>query len=57
MIRRNEKTRMYQAPHADMTPLELENNLCATVRFNIQVREWDNVNADEDADEAFYFES
>lgn len=31
--------------------------ICASVRFNIQVHDLDNVNADSSADEIFYFES
>lgn len=65
MFYRNKKTRKYQAPVAIATHMVLENNFCATVRFNVQVNEWENMNDPNDplkgvgdaADEAFYFES
>ena len=64
MFRRN-KTRKYQAPSALVTHMALENNFCATVRFNIQVDELENMNDSSDplkgvgeaAEEVFYFES
>lgn len=56
MIRRNKKSRKYQAPAAKVTHMALENNFCATVRFNIKVDDLENVN-DTDTDEVFYFES
>ena len=65
MFRRNKKTRKYQAPNAVMTPMELENNFCATVRFLMDVDELENMNDPTDpakgigdaAEEVFYFES
>jgi hypothetical protein len=65
MFRRNNKTRKYQAPAALVTPMALESNFCATVRFNVQVKELENMNDPEDAlkgigdaaEEVFYFES
>ena len=57
MFYRIKKARKYQAPFAKVTHMALESNLCATVRFNVQVDELDHVNADEDTDEVFYFES
>ena len=57
MIRRNKKTRMYHAPSAKVTHMALESNFCQTVRFNVQVKEWDNINAHDDpAAEGEYFE-
>ena len=65
MFRRNNKTRKYQAPCAVVTPMALESNFCATVRFLMDVDDLENMNDPEDAlkgvgdakDEAFYFES
>ena len=65
MIRRNKKTRKYQAPSAKVTHMALECNFCQTVRFNVQVKEWENMNDPTDptlgtgdaASEVFYFES
>ena len=48
MFRRNNKTRKYQAPSAKVTPMALESNFCATVRFQIEVQDLENVNARED---------
>ena len=58
MIRRNKKTRMYHAPSAKVTHMALESNFCNTLRFNVQVDELENVNADENYkdNESFYFE-
>ena len=57
MFRRNKTTRKYHAPNAKVTQMALENNFCATVRFNVQVKELDNVNAHDDpAAEGEYFE-
>ena len=61
MFRRNNKTRKYQAPSAKVTHMALESNFCATVRFNVQVKDLENMNDPEsdnyDASEVFYFES
>ena len=61
MFRRNNKTRKYQTPCAAVTDMALENNFCATVRFQIDVDELENMNDPEsenyDASEVFYFES
>ena len=61
MFRRNKKTRKYQAPSAQVTQMALESNFCATVRFNVQVKDLENMNDSEsesfDASEVFYFES
>ena len=65
MFRRNNKTRKYQAPYAKVTHMALESNFCTTLRFNVQVNEWENMNDPTDplkgtgdaAGEVFYFES
>ena len=61
MFRRNNKTRKYQAPSAVVTQMALESNFCQTVRFNVQVKELENMNDPEsesfDDTEVFYFES
>lgn len=62
MIRRNNKTKKYQAPTALVTQMELERNFCQSVRFNVQVDELHNMNSDVDAqkrettEDPFYFE-
>lgn len=61
MFYRIKKTRKYQAPVAKVTHMELESNFCQTLRFNIQVKELENMNdpttTGYDANEPFYFES
>ena len=64
MFRRNNKSRKDQAPAALVTHMALESNFCATVRFNVQVKELENMNDPDDpmgieegAEEVFYFES
>ncbi len=61
MFRRNNKTRKYQAPSAVVTQMALESNFCQTVRFNVQVKELENMNDPNsenfDDTEVFYFES
>ena len=61
MFYRNKKTRKYQAPVAIATHMALESNFCQTVRFNVQVKDLENMNDPEselyDATEGFYFES
>ena len=45
--------------------MALESNFCTTVRFNVQVNDWENMNSPTDAtkgtgeaaNEVFYFES
>lgn len=60
MFRRNKKTRKYSAPRAKVTHMALENNFCATVRFNVQVDELENVNKTKgehgDTSDPMYFE-
>ena len=48
MIRRNRKTRKYHAPSAKVTQMALESNFCQTLRFNAQVDEIRNINAEMD---------
>ena len=62
MIRRKKQSRMYHAPTARVTQMALESNFCQTLRFNVQVKELDNMNDPNDSDgdyngESFYFES
>ena len=61
MIRRKKQSRMYHAPTARVMQMALESNFCQTVRFNVQVKELENMNdpnsENYDADEVFYFES
>jgi hypothetical protein len=40
-----------------VTQMALESNFCQTLRFNVQVKDLDNVNADPETEEVFYFES
>ena len=58
MIRKNRKTRKYSAPSSKATSMALENNFCATVRFNVRVQELDNINYSKTGDDAepTYFE-
>lgn len=57
MFRRNNKTRKYQAPYAQVTHMALESNFCNTVRFEVQVKDLEHVNDLEDTEEVFYFDS
>ena len=65
MIRRNRKTRKYQSPFSKVTEVSFESNFCNTVRFNVQVKELENMNdpsnplkgVGDAAEEVFYFES
>ena len=65
MFRLNNKTREYQAPSVKVTQMAPESNFCQTVRFNVQVKEWENMNDPTDpkkgvgdaTGEVFYFES
>ena len=57
MLFRYKKTRKYQAPVALATHMVLESNFCQTVRFHIQVEDYDVVNDKENPGEALYFES
>ena len=56
MFHRNKKTRKYLAPSAKVTQMALESNFCQTVRFRVKVKSLENVNADEDAETAEYFD-
>lgn len=55
MFYRNKKTRKYQAPVAFATHMALESNFCQTVRFLIDVEDYDMRNGAEDA-QGEYFE-
>ena len=65
MFRLNNKTRKYQSPSVKVTQMALECNFCQTLRFNVQVKEWENLNDPTDpkkgvgdaTGEVFYFES
>ena len=65
MFRLNNKTRKYQTPSVKVMQMALESNFCQTLRFNVQVKEWENMNDPTDAkkgigdaaNEVFYFES
>ena len=62
MFRLNNKTRKYQTPSVRVTQMALESNFCQTLRFNVQVKELENMNHPNDSDgvyngESFYFES
>lgn len=57
MIRRNKKTRMYQAPYAKVTHMAFESNFCTTVRFLMDVEDYDIRNAAPESERAGeYFE-
>ena len=62
MFRIKNKTRKYQTPSVRVAQMALESNFCQTVRFNVQVKELENMNDPNDPDgvyngETFYFES
>ena len=65
MFYRNKKSRKYLAPGAVVTPMALESNFCATVRFHMDVDDLENMNdpnnplkgVNDAAEEVFYFES
>ena len=64
MFRRNKKNTRYQSPLSKVTEVSFESNFCNTVRFNVQVKELENMNdpndplgISENAEEVFYFES
>ena len=59
MLRKRTK-KDYLVPRAVVTEVDLEGLICNSVRFNIQVKELDNMNhasEDETSSEVFYFES
>lgn len=52
MFRRNKKTKRYQSPRSMVTQMALESNFCQTVRFNVQVNDYDVIdNYDEETEE------
>ena len=57
MIRKAKKTRQYSAPSSKETGMVLEKNFCASiVTLNVTIEALDNINDDESADAAMYFE-
>lgn len=60
MFRLKNKTRKYQSPSVKVMQMALESNFCQTLRFNVQVDELRNINAEKDSDgkpiEPLYFE-
>ena len=65
MFRRNKKNTRYQSPLSKVTEVSFESNFCQTVRFNVQVKDLENMNDPTDPlkgindaeGESFYFES
>ena len=60
MFRLNNKTREYQTPSVKVTQLALESNFCQTLRFNVQVKQLNNMNdptTEGYEEEPFYFDS
>ena len=61
MFRLNNKTRKYQSPSVKVTQMALESNFCQTLRFNVQVKQLNNMNDPStegyDEEEPFYFDS
>ena len=55
-IKKKKKAR-YVSPRVLGTSALLLDLICGSVRFNIQVKELENINADTSSDEVFYFES
>lgn len=55
-IKMKKKAR-YVSPRVLGTSALLLDLICSSVRFNIQVKELENINADASSDEVFYFES
>ena len=47
----------YVTPRVTGASALLQDLICDSVRFNIQVKELENINADTQSDEVFYFES
>lgn len=56
MVKSKKKTR-YVSPQMTGTSALLLDLLCNSVVFNVQVKELENMNAVENSDEIFYFES
>ena len=57
--------KVYDSPRTIVAEVDLEGLVCQSLRFNVQVNPWDNMNDPEDpkkgigeaAGEVFYFES
>ena len=54
MFHRNKKARKYQAPYAKVTHMAIESNFCQTVRFLIDVEDYDIVNAADDTSGEYF---
>ena len=57
---RNKTKKDYLAPRSVVAEVDLEGLICNSVRFNVQVKELDNMNPaspEETSSEVFYFES
>ena len=57
MMKKSKKKARYVSPRLTGASAMLLTLLCQSVRFNIQVNPLDNVNADSNSGEIFYFES
>ena len=57
MFTLKKQRKAYDSPHTVVTEVDLEGIICGSVRFNVRVKDLENVNADSSADEVFYFES
>lgn len=56
-MKKMKKKARYICPRVIGASALLQDLICDSVRFNIQVKELDNINADTTSDEVFYFES
>ena len=56
-MKKSKKKAPYTSPCLTGTSAMLLTLLCQSVRFNIQVNPLENINADSDSGEIFYFES
>lgn len=56
-MKKTNKKVLYSSPRITGTSALLLDLLCNSIVFNVQVKELDNMNAVENSDEIFYFES
>lgn len=56
-MKKMKKKAQYISPRVMGASALLLDLICASVRFNVRVNPLENINADEDTDEVFYFES
>ena len=56
-MKKMKKKARYICPRIIGASALLQDLICESVRFNIQVKELENINADTTSDEVFYFES